>query len=136
MTNICNYFGVNTYSYTLDRTALDCLRRLGEQGYRGIELMMYPGHLWPPDADAASRRELRRTIEALGLRLISLNMPNIDMNIAGASAQMRRYTLGLLRGIIALAGDLGVPGIVIGHENCGQLLPEVEASRYSRTGEN
>jgi hypothetical protein len=31
---------------------------------------------------------------------------------------------------------LQLPGIVIGHENCGQLLPEVEASRYSRTGEN
>ena len=116
------HFACNTYSYTVTHDAVRCLTHLADLGFSEIELMMYPGHLWPPDADAASRRELRRTIEALGLRLISLNMPNIDMNIAGASPQMRRYTLDLLQGIIALAGDLGVPGIVIGPGKANPLM--------------
>ena len=116
------HFACNTYSYTVTHDAVRCLTHLAALGFSEIELMMYPGHLWPPDTDAAARRELRRTIEALGLQLISLNMPNIDMNIAGASAQMRRYTLDLLQGIIALAGDLGVPGIVIGPGKANPLM--------------
>jgi L-ribulose-5-phosphate 3-epimerase len=123
MTGSTRHFGCNTYSYTVSHEASACLRHLAELGFSEIELMMYPGHLWPPDMDAASRRELRRSIEALGLRLVSLNMPNIDMNIAGASAQMRRYTLDLLAGIIAMAGDLGVPGIVIAPGKANPLMP-------------
>jgi L-ribulose-5-phosphate 3-epimerase len=116
------HFACNTYSYTVTHDASSCLRHLAALGFSEIELMMYPGHLWPPDADAASRKELRRTIEALGLRLVSLNMPNIDMNVAGASAEMRRYTVHLLRGIIGMAGDLGVPGIVIGPGKANPLM--------------
>jgi sugar phosphate isomerase/epimerase len=116
------HFACNTYSYTVTHDAASCLRHLAELGFSEIELMMYPGHLWPPDTDAASRKELRRTIEALGLRLVSLNMPNIDMNIAGASAEMRRYTIALLRSIIGMAGDLGVPGIVIGPGKANPLM--------------
>jgi L-ribulose-5-phosphate 3-epimerase len=122
MTGSTRHFACNTYSYTVSHEAIACLRHLAELGFCEIELMMYPGHLWPPDMDAANRRELRRSIEALGVRLVSLNMPNIDMNVAGASAQMRRYTLDLLAGIIAMAGDLGVPGIVIGPGKANPLM--------------
>jgi sugar phosphate isomerase/epimerase len=122
MNGSTRHFACNTYSYTVTHDAGRCLTALAGLGFSEIELMMYPGHLWPPDADAASRRQLRRSIEALGLRLISLNMPNIDMNIAGASAQVRRYTLDLLQGIIGLAGDLGVPGIVIGPGKANPLM--------------
>ena len=105
------YFACNTYSYTVTHDAVHCLTHLAGLGFSEIELMMYPGHLWPPDADAAARRELRRTIEALGLRLISLNMPNIDMNMPriGADAAPRWTCCGHHR----LAGD-SAPGIVIG----------------------
>ena len=43
-------------------TAEDCLRRLADLGFSEFELMMYPGHLWPPDANAAQRAALRRLI--------------------------------------------------------------------------
>jgi L-ribulose-5-phosphate 3-epimerase len=122
MAGATRHFACNTYSYTVSHDAEACLTHLAGLGFSEIELMMYPGHLWPPDADAARRRELRRLIAALGLRLVSLNMPNIDMNVAGASAQMRRYTLDLLAGIVAMAGDLGVPGIVIGPGKANPLM--------------
>jgi L-ribulose-5-phosphate 3-epimerase len=115
-------FACNTYSYTVSHDAVACLTHLAGLGFAEIELMMYPGHLWPPDANATARRDLRRTIAALGLRLVSLNMPNIDMNIASAAPEMRRYTLDLLRGIVELAGDLGVPGIVIGPGKANTLM--------------
>ena len=116
-------FACNTYSYTMSHTGAGCLAHLADLGFTEFELMMYPGHCWPPEADAAQRSALRRLIEARGLRLVSLNMPNVDMNIAAASAEMRRHTLGLLRQIVALAGELGAEGVVLGPGKANPLFP-------------
>ena len=116
-------FACNTYSYTMSHTAEGCLSHLADLGFSEFELMMYPGHLWPPDIDAAQRVALRGLIERRGLRVVTLNMPNVDMNIAGASAQMRRYTLDLLRQIVELAGELGAEGVVLGPGKSNPLFP-------------
>jgi sugar phosphate isomerase/epimerase len=116
-------FGCNTYSYTIAYSAKDCLVRLADFGFAEFELMMYPGHLWPPEANGAQRAVLRRLIAGRGLRVVTLNMPNIDMNVAGASAEMRSYTLDLLRQIVELAGDLEVPGVVVGPGKANPLFP-------------
>jgi L-ribulose-5-phosphate 3-epimerase len=133
MANVCNYFGVNTYSYTLDRTALDCIKSLGEQGYRGIELMMYPGHLWPTEIDAAGRSALRAASERAGIKITSVNMPNIDINIAGASKEMRDYSLKLLASFTQLAGELGAPYIIIGTGKANPLFQPVREDLLKHT---
>jgi L-ribulose-5-phosphate 3-epimerase len=124
-------FGCNTYSYTLSSPADDCLAHLAGLGFREFELMMVPGHLWPPEVGAAGRTALRRRVEALGVAIVTLNMPNIDMNVAAIAPEMRSYTLDLLRGIVELAGDLGVPGVVIGP---GKTNPLFAAPRERLTG--
>ena len=123
MSRNASLFGCNTYSYTIGCSAEDCLGRLADFGFVEFELMMYPGHLWPPETNAQRRVALRRLVERRDLRVVSLNMPNIDMNVAGASVEMRRYTLDLLRQIVELAGDLGAPGVVIGPGKANPLLP-------------
>jgi L-ribulose-5-phosphate 3-epimerase len=116
-------FGCNTYSYSLSHSARDCLVHLAGMGFREFELMMVPGHLWPPDVDAAGRKALRRRIEALGIKVVTLNMPNVDMNVAGMAPEMRCYTLDLLGRIVELAGDLEVPGVVVGPGKANPLFP-------------
>ena len=116
-------FAVNTYSYTINHTARATVASLAARGYTEFELMMYPGHLWPADFDQAARRELRNFLETNGLTVKTLNMPNIDLNVAGAAAEMRAYTLANLRGVIQLAGDLGVAGVVIGPGKANPLFP-------------
>jgi sugar phosphate isomerase/epimerase len=123
MSRDASAFAVNTYSYTLTHNVRDCIATLGERGYTEFELMMYPGHLWPADIDRAGRQALRRFIESNGLRVVTLNMPNIDLNVAAAAAEMRAYTLANLRGVVDLAGDLGAPGVVIGPGKANPLLP-------------
>ncbi len=119
-------FAINSYAYTSSHSAADCLSHLADQGYAAFELMMVPGHLWPAAADASSRRALRRLAETRGLRLVSLNMPNIDLNIAAVAEEMRRHSLGILHAIVGLAGDLGVPGVVIGPGKANPLMPAPE----------
>ena len=118
-----DWFAVDTYSYTLECDVRDCLLRLAEQGFYEFELQMYPGHLWPAHIDKAGRKELKALLADHGLSVVTLNMPNIDLNIAAATTEMRAMTLGILRRVIELAGDLGVGGVVIGPGKANPLLP-------------
>jgi L-ribulose-5-phosphate 3-epimerase len=125
-------FGVNTYSFTLDRSALDCVSQLAEQGFGGVELMMHPGHLWPEELDAAARRQFRRACEARRLPILASNMPNIDINVVGASAEMRRYSLELLAGFVRLSGDIGSPALVLGPGKANPLLAPPQEVLFGR----
>jgi sugar phosphate isomerase/epimerase len=115
-------FAVDTYSYTLQWPVRACMEHLARLGFREFELQMYPGHLWPAHIDKGGRRELKDFIAGSGLRVTTLNMPNIDLNIAAATMEMRSMTLGILRGVVELASDLGVEGVVIGPGKANPLL--------------
>ena len=56
MTNPAAGFAVNTYSYIFGGSAVDTVARLADQGYGGVELMFFPGHLWPAELDASKVR--------------------------------------------------------------------------------
>lgn len=116
-------FGANTYSYMRSHSAEACLARLADQGFDEFEIMVHPGHLWPSDMSAEQRRALRRTIESGKLKLVSLNMPNIDINVAAAAQGMRFYSLNLLIETVRLAGELGARGVVIGPGKANPLFP-------------
>ncbi len=116
-------FGCNTYSYMRSHSADACVMRLAELGFREFELMTHPGHLWPADLSAEQRSALRRVFDDNGLTLTTLNMPNVDINIAGAAQGMRAYSLKLLIETIRLAGELGARGVVIGPGKANPLFP-------------
>ncbi len=116
-------FGVNSYSYTFDYTAERFLSELAGRGFRSFELMIYPGHLWPKTMTATDRTALRKRIESLGVRVVSLNMPNLDVNIAAASEDVRNVSLEHLERAIALAGEIGAPGVIIGPGKANGLYP-------------
>jgi len=116
-------FGCNTYSYMRSHNAEAYLVRLADLGFAAFELMVHPGHLWPADFSAEQRRTLRRMMEQRGLQLTALNMPNIDINVAAAAAEMRAYSLNLVSETVRLAGDLGARGVVIGPGKANPLFP-------------
>ncbi len=117
-------FVANTYSYIQSLPLSQCLERLSRRGFCDFEVMMYPGHLWPGEVDGAGRAALRRSLAERGLGIIALNMPNIDLNLAAAAREMRSHTVAILRGVVELAADLAVPGVVIGPGKANGLFPE------------
>src|ERR1700726_3061626 len=122
MTEFAAHFGVNTYSYIFKESAPETVARLADQGYGGVELMFFPGHLWPSDMSATELRRLRDLCEQR-LRLVAVNMPNVDMNIAAAAEEMRNMTLDLLLRFVRCAGELGAEGIIIGPGKPNPLFP-------------
>ena len=85
--------------------------------------MVHPGHLWPSSDKAEGLAELRRVLADTGAAVTTINMPNIDINVAAAAEGMRRYSLDLVAGAVRLAGALGVPGVVIGPGKANPLFP-------------
>jgi sugar phosphate isomerase/epimerase len=127
MTTLAESFGCNTYSYIRSEPAHRCVARLADFGFRKFELMVHPGHLWPPGPTADGLAELRRLVSSRGLEVVTLNMPNIDINIAAAAPAMREYSLAMLTGIVRLASEVGARGIVIGPGKANPLFPADEA---------
>ena len=136
MSDITNKFCVNTYSYTLDRSAIASVQKISEAGYAAVELMMYPGHLWSSEMSPEACLELRRTVENAGIKITTINMPNIDINIAAASSGMREHSLGILENAIAMASDLGAPYVVVGPGKANPLLaaPKEELLSHANRG--
>ena len=116
-------FAINTYSYTMRFSVRETIDHLADMGFSAFELMMYPGHLWPAEVDPAARRELRRHIASRNLRLTTLNMPNIDINIAAMAPEMRSYSVGILSKIFELACDLEAPAVIVGPGKAHPLFP-------------
>jgi sugar phosphate isomerase/epimerase len=116
-------YAINTYSYTMSHTATDCLTWLADRGYTEFELMMYPGHAWPADLDRAQRKRFVKFLNGKRLSVRTLNQPNVDINIAGATAEMRAYSLSIVRSVFELAGDLGAEGVIIGPGKANPLFP-------------
>lgn len=116
-------FGCNTYSYMRSHSAEVCLARLADFGFQEFELMVHPGHLWPAELSAEQRSAIRRRMDQRGLQLTALNMPNIDINVAGAAVEMRAYSLNLVSETVRLAGELGARGVVIGPGKANPLFP-------------
>ena len=123
MTTKAGSYAVNTYAYTMSHSAEACLEHLATSGHNTFELMMYPGHAWPGTMSVAARSNFLRFLDRRDLRVVSLNMPNIDINVAGVTEEMRRYSLAMLESFVRLAGDLEVPGVVVGPGKANPLFP-------------
>jgi sugar phosphate isomerase/epimerase len=116
-------FGCNSYAYMLSHGAEACLAHMVDLGFREFEMMVHPGHLWPAELSADKRRSIRRMLERDGLQLTTLNLPNIDINIASTTPEMRAYSLDRLTETVRLAGELGVRGVVMSPGKASALLP-------------
>ena len=115
-------FGINTYSYTQSMLAGDCVRSLAQRGVRSIELMLYPGHLWISDT-REMLRDLRRALEESDVSLVTLNGPNIDLNIAAATAEMRKHSIALNCEYLRLAAELNAEALILGPGKPNPLFP-------------
>ena len=122
MNELGSQFGINTYAYTQSMTAADCLRHLADKGVRSFELMFFPGHLWITDGNEALA-DIRNVLSAGDLTLMSVNGPNIDLNIAAATEEMRALSLRKNREYLRVAGELGAEGLVLGPGKANPLFP-------------
>ena len=74
---------------------------------------MTPGHIWATELDGSARGAIGRLLSERGLTFTSFNPGGWDNNMVSPSAEMREHTYRYLSSIIELAGEWGIPAIVI-----------------------
>ena len=91
----------------------DALRALARQGFRSLELTTAPPHLFCPAFGPYERLELRRTLAALGLQVVSVNPSFADINLVSTNPEIREVSERQLIANIELAADLGARYVVV-----------------------
>jgi predicted dehydrogenase/sugar phosphate isomerase/epimerase len=119
-------YTVNTYPYTLRCGLLDCIAHLADLGFRSFEPMLVPGHYWPSREAADERRKISSLLVSRNLRIVTLNQPNLDINLGSSVPEMREHSCAMMIAAMRLAADWGAMGIVI---NPGKANPVLASPR-------
>ncbi len=120
-------YGVNTYSFTQTHSAGDCLEQLADLGYRQFEIMLLPGHFWPSQDGVAGRQQIEALIARRSLQILSLNQPNLDVNLASVVPEMRQHSCGVVAAAIELAAAWNSKGVVVNPGKCNPVFPAPQA---------
>ena len=115
--------GVHTVPYSFTHSALDCMLNLADIGYRLFEVQVNRPHFWIPDLDADQRRDIPKRLADRGILITSLCFPSIDNNLMSTAPELRRQTLDVYRQQIELAGEWGIPGVLVIPGKFSGLLP-------------
>ncbi|MGH8595410.1 MAG: sugar phosphate isomerase/epimerase family protein [Gammaproteobacteria bacterium] len=116
-------YGIDTYSFTHTLSARDCLEQLADLGYRQFEIMLVPGHFWPSLDGDAGRREIESLIVSNSLRILTLNQPNLDVNLSSVVPEMRQHSCGVIARAIELAAAWNAKGVVINPGKANPVFP-------------
>jgi sugar phosphate isomerase/epimerase len=96
----------STFGYLQHRSLSEALDDLAAHGMTQIELTPMPPHLHPPALGAYDRRALRRRLDRLGLRCLSVNPGFVDINLISTNPDFRELSLRQIEAGIELAHDL------------------------------
>ncbi|MEW9613274.1 sugar phosphate isomerase/epimerase family protein [Shinella sp. S4-D37] len=115
-------YAINIYGFTFTHTAERAARELSDLGFNCIELMMYPGHLWPPEMDAGQRASFKTLLNERNMTVRSVNQPNVDINIAAAAPEMREHSLKMVGRMVETAGEYGADYVILGPGKVNGLM--------------
>jgi L-ribulose-5-phosphate 3-epimerase len=106
-------FGASTFSYIRTMPALEATRVLREMGFRTIDVLAVPGHLWPSELSGPQRSALRRSWEQDDIVVESVNPQPVDLNLGSCLQEVREYSIRTYADVIGMASELGVRSVVV-----------------------
>jgi predicted dehydrogenase/sugar phosphate isomerase/epimerase len=127
-------YTVNTYPYTQRYGLHDCIAHLADLGFCSFEPMLIPGHFWPSSEAASEKKKIGRLLANRDLRIVTLNQPNLDINLGSSVPEMREHSCAMMISAMQLAGDWGAMGVVInpGKDNTVRPSPRDQLADWFR----
>ena len=116
-------YAINTYPFTRTLRARECLEQLADLGYRRFEIMLVPGHFWPSLDGDAGRQEIEALIGNNSLEILTLNQPNLDVNLSSLVPEMREHSCQVIAKAIELAASWNARGVVINPGKSNPVFP-------------
>jgi len=80
--------GAHTFGFVWSCFAKEALVRLGEAGFRHVQLMATPPHYDPWTKDAELTERLRSILDRYGMSLLALDLASSDINLASPSVDV------------------------------------------------
>jgi sugar phosphate isomerase/epimerase len=114
--------GAHTFGFVWSCLADEALERLGEAGFRHVQLMATPPHydLWTQDPGLTKR--LRSILERHGMSLLALDLASSDINLASPSVDVVDFAVDAYARTIDRAAELGAKWICVGSGRRHALL--------------
>jgi sugar phosphate isomerase/epimerase len=113
--------GITTYGFLYHRTLEGALRAIAAAGYTLVEISTTPPHLYTPGTEALERWALRRLLQSLHLRCVSVNAA--EHNLISPNPALREAALDEYEATIELAADLEAGIVVVGPGRLNPLIP-------------
>lgn len=115
----------------------DVCRKVGQLGYRGLEVAPFTLAPVVSDVSASRRRELREAAEGAGVQIIGLHWLLAKLegyHLNSPDASVRRRTADYLRAEVELTADLGGELMVFGSPSARKVPPgasKTDAMEYA-----
>ncbi len=116
--------GVTTYGYLYRRTLEGALRSIASAGYKLVEISTISPHVYTPATGILERWALRRLLESLNLRCVSVNAA--EQNLISPHPALREAALKEYEATIEFAADIEVDIVVVGPGRLNALIPMPE----------
>ena len=116
--------GVTTYGYLYQRTLESTLRTIAATGYQLVEISTISPHLYTPATGILERWALRRLLQSLKLRCVSINAA--EQNLISPHPALREVALTEYEATIEFAADLEVDILVVAPGRLNALIPMPE----------
>lgn len=115
---------INTYPFAAGFPLEACLQHLADRGYGMFEVMLIPGHYWPSlDDGGRDRRRIAALLRDRGLRITTINQPNLDINLGSAVPEMRAHTCRVVIEAMRLASEWSAAGVIVNPGKANPMLP-------------
>jgi sugar phosphate isomerase/epimerase len=106
--------GVASYAFLWTHPLDAALEMIADWGFRRLELMTAPPHVWPRALDREGTQVLRKMLDARDLSVVALCPTFLDLNIASPNPGIRRESINQIRETIYLAHGLAASiGVLI-----------------------
>jgi deoxyribonuclease IV len=114
--------GAHTFGFVWNCLADEAFARLGEAGFRHIQLMATPPHYDPWAEDPELTRRLRSILDRHGMSLLALDLASSDINLASPSADVVDFAVDAYARGVDRAAELGAKWICVGSGRRHALL--------------
>ncbi|PDS38290.1 hypothetical protein CO665_10395 [Rhizobium anhuiense] len=100
-------YGVHTFGFVWNATAAEAIARLADQGFRKFQLLASDPHFNIRDHGSTDWIALRNGIAAAGGKLVALDLPVGDYNLASPMPDVTEFAVGAYGRAIEAAAFLG-----------------------------
>jgi len=129
--------GTSIYTYLWDLPIEEALKHVADMGFKYIEIMCTPPHVWMKGMDRQDRRALRKVLETNQLELVSVNPSyGSNTNFASTLPEIRDFSVSLVKDAIELTHEIGGQLVIAVPGSLHPLMPAPfeMAWQWSREG--